>query len=178
MRRRLVITCWLLWFLLAGALPAYANNPPSADGMFGLILIFPVVLAAWRLAGVQTTGKERKWRVANGVLLTLSVLFSAAGSAGALGLLYVLVYGIRRGIQVVRRGQGKKRLALGGAIILFTFFGLSNWMFSLGHYAPRTKEPYAGFVLGAIVSAQETFRSNATLDQNKTTRVSTALSTN
>jgi len=166
MRRRLVITCWLLWFLLAGALPAYANNPPAPDGMFGLILIFPVVIVAWRLAGVQTTG-ERKWRVANRLLLTLSVLFSAAGSGVALfGVIYLLLYGIHRGIQVVQRGQGKKRLALGGAIVLFTFFGLSNYMVSMGDY-PRTAIPEALDVLRTIARAEETFRSNATLDQNK-----------
>lgn len=171
MRRRLVITCWLLWFLLAGALPAYANNPPTLDGMFGLILIFPMVIAAWRLAGVQAAAKERKWRVANRLLLTLSVLFlmagaSAAGVFGLFALIYLLLYGIRRGIQVVRYGQGKKRLALGGAIILFTFFGLSNYMVSLGDY-PRTAIPEALDVLRTIARAEETFRSNATLDQNK-----------
>ena len=172
MRRRLVITCWLLWFLLAGALPAYANSGPAPDGMFGLILIFPVVLAAWRLAGVQTTAKERKWRVANGLLLTLIVLFSAAGTMGAVisvpGFFYVCYYGIRRGIQVVQRGQGKKRLALGGAIILFTLFGVSNYWISYGHYpTPWMPEILAVEGLDGIARAEETFRSKATPDQNK-----------
>jgi hypothetical protein len=170
MRRSLVIACWLLWFLLAGALPAYANNPPAPDGMFGLILIFPVVIAAWRFAGVQANAKERKWRVANGVLLTLCVLFSGAGSAGGvvllLGLLYILVYGIRRGIQVAQRGQGKKRLALGGAIVLFTFSALINYLASTMHY-PYTAEPEAVGALRTIATAEETIRSIATLDQNK-----------
>lgn len=58
MRRRWEVVCWLMWFLFAGALPAYANNPPAPDGMFSLILIFPVVIVGWRWAGVKLTERE------------------------------------------------------------------------------------------------------------------------
>jgi hypothetical protein len=174
MRRRLVITCWLLWFLLAGALPAYANNPPTLDGTFGLILMFPVVIAAWRLAGVQPTAQDIKWRVANRVLLPLSILFCLLGVGDFLvysalcGFLYILSYGIRRGIQVAQRGQGKKRLALGGAIILFTLFATSNYVMSVVHgSASPMAEQYAQSGLRKISTAEETFRSKATLDQHR-----------
>jgi hypothetical protein len=170
MTRSLIITCWLLWFLPAGELRALADTPPAPDGIFGLILIFPVVIAAWRFAGVEANAKERKWRVANGVLLTLCVLFCGAGASGGLlalgGLLYISGYGILRGTQVINRGQGKKRLALGGAIILFALFAVSNYMMSLGRGLSRA-EPEAEIALRMIARAEESFRSNATLDQNK-----------
>jgi hypothetical protein len=135
--------------------------------MFGVILIFPLVLMAWRLAGIQAAAKERKWRAANWGLLTLSVLLLAAGDEIFIfGLVYVLIYGIRRGTQVVGRGQGKKRLALGGAIILFTLFGLSNYVMSLGHN-PDPPERRAVSGLRHIAGAEETFRSSANSDQNK-----------
>jgi len=169
-RRRFVIASWLLWCLLAAALPAYANNPPAPDGMFGLLLIFPLVIVGWRLAGVTPTEKERKWRIVKGVVLALCVLAALPGAAGGIfilvGLVCVLAYGIGRGVQVIKRGQGKKRVVIGLAIILFTPFAVSNLVLSTEHDS-QSDEPAAIAGVRTIVSAEQTFRSNGSQDKNK-----------
>ena len=48
----------LLWCLFAGAVPAYANNAPQPDGLLTLILIFPVAILGFRLAGAKPSDKR------------------------------------------------------------------------------------------------------------------------
>ena len=44
MKKKLEIATWLGWFLLAGTLPAFANNPPAPDGMLSILLLFPMAI--------------------------------------------------------------------------------------------------------------------------------------
>ena len=104
---------WLLWFLLAGAIPAYANNPPQPDGILTLILIFPVAILGYRLAGAQVTQPQRKWRVLTGLLLTLCTLLTMGGTEIAMiPLLVILGYGVRRGVQAIARGTVTRRFPM------------------------------------------------------------------
>ena len=53
---------WTVGVLLAGAAPAYANNPPAPDGMLSILLLFPAAIFGFRLAGAKLTEKEMKWK--------------------------------------------------------------------------------------------------------------------
>ena len=169
MRNRVRIAFWLLWFVAAGALPAYANNPPAPDGMFSLILIFPVAIFAFRWAGGEFTDKEKekRRRITKGILLGLSTLVAGAGTEiGAAAMLVLLTYGLLRGGQVMRRGQCKKRFAIGSGVLLFTLFACSDYLLSTSNY-PVSWESRAVTTLINIVSAETTFKSAAKLDANK-----------
>ena len=134
----------LLWCLFAGAAPAYANNAPQPDGMFSLILIFPVAILGFRLAGAKLTDKQRKRRVMTGLALALCTLLCMAGTEIALiPLLLIIGYGVMRGIQAMKGGQGKRSAALGVAIIVFTLFGVANYITST-NYLPEGSMTAAG----------------------------------
>jgi hypothetical protein len=167
MKRKIGIAAWLGWFLLAGALPAYANNPPALDGMLGLIMIFPVAILAFRWAGAKLTDKEAGRRILAGIILGVCTVAAVAGTEiGALAMLIVIYYGLRRGALAIQRGQGAKRFALGGVVILFTFFAAGNYLVS---FSNRPSSAYwdAVFDVREIVSAEERFQSAAKLDANK-----------
>jgi len=159
----------LFWCLFAGAIPAYANNPPLPDGMLSLILIFPVAILGFRMAGARPSEKQYKWRLLTGLVLGLCVLLSAAGTGIALiPLLVILAYGVRRGIQAMHRGQGKKRLVLGSLVILFTLFGIANYLASLNYgLTGPSLEGNAVSTLRVINVVEQEFQSNGTLDVNK-----------
>jgi hypothetical protein len=163
------ILLWLLWVLFAGAVPAYANNPPQPDGLYTLILIFPVAILGYRLAGARATEKERKWRVRMGLLLALCTLLTFGGTMLALiPLLIIFGYGVRRGIQAIARGQGKKRVAWGCVIILFTLFAVANYLVSLDNPLEGPSVENGALVNLRIINvAEQDFQSNATLDANK-----------
>jgi hypothetical protein len=115
-----------------GALPAWANNPPQPDGLFSIILIFPVVILGFRLAGASYTEGERKWRWLRGVLFGLAVILAMAGSEIAIvPLLFLLTFGLTRGIQIMNRGQGSKRIWVGALVCLWTLFAVSDYIVSL-----------------------------------------------
>lgn len=150
-------------------MPAYANNPPQPDGMLTLILIFPVAILGYRLAGAQATAKQRKWRLAAGLLLALSVLLTMAGTALALiPILIILGYGIRRGVQAMAGGQGKKRVVWGSIIIVFTLFAVANYFASLNYRLQGPSLENGALVnLRMINTAELEFQSNTKLDVNK-----------
>jgi hypothetical protein len=159
----------LLWCLFAGALPAYANNPPQPDGLFTLILIFPVAIVGFRLAGAKPSDKQRKRRVMTGLGLALCTLLCMAGTEIALiPLLLIIAYGVLRGTQAMKGGQGKRSIALGSAVILFTLFGVANYLTSTS-YLPEG--PLAGArayaSLRDIHDAELKFQSNASPGASK-----------
>jgi len=158
----------LLWCFFAGAVPAYANNPPQPDGMLTLILIYPVAILGFRLAGAKPSEKQRKWRVATGLLLALCTLLTLGGTELALiPLLIILGYGIRRGVQVMVRGQGKKRMAWGCIIIMFTLFAIANYFASLNyHLQGPSVERIALVNLRVINDAEQKFQSNGASGAN------------
>jgi hypothetical protein len=128
-KKKLRIACWLLWFVLAGALPAGANlalDVFGSDAFTSLLLVFPITILGFRLAGARLTQKEKKWRIPLEALLAFCVIGALVSPAiaelgGALYFLLapcVVLYGVVRGVQAIRRGQGAKRSALGGAVVL------------------------------------------------------------
>jgi hypothetical protein len=155
----------IFWMVTLGALPAWANNPPQPDGLFSLILIFPVAIFGYRLAGVAYTERQRKWRVARGLALGLAVLVSAAGTGiAAIPLLLLLIYGCIRGVQIILRGQGPKRVAIGTVVCLWTLFAISDYMISLNIRSPVAgNESAAVSRLRSLAQAEETYTGNPAL---------------
>jgi 4-amino-4-deoxy-L-arabinose transferase-like glycosyltransferase len=139
------------------------------DGVLTLVLIFPVVILGYRMAGAQPSAKQRKWRVATGLGLALCTLLAMAGTEVAMiPILVILAYGIGRGAQAMAQGQGKKRAAWGLAIILFTLFGVANYFASLDYRLQGPSlESSAVTNLLIINTAEMEFQTNATLHVNK-----------
>jgi hypothetical protein len=52
--------CLLLILIVTCALPASANNPPQPDGVFSILLIFPVILIGMRLADARPDPKSKR----------------------------------------------------------------------------------------------------------------------
>ena len=169
MKSRRQVFLLLLWCLIASALPAYANNPPQPDGVLTLVLIFPVVILGFRLGGAKLSEKERKWRVLRGLLLALCTLLTVGGTGLALiPLLVLLGYGVARGIQVMARGQGTRRMVLGAVVILFTLFAVANYGVSLNYPPEGPSVEHAAYVnLRVINDAEQRFQSDAVIDVNK-----------
>jgi hypothetical protein len=169
MKKKVAITAWLGWFLVAGASPAYANNPPAPDGMLSVLLIFPVAILGFRLAGAQLTSKEMKWRPVRIIYLALCAFVTFAGTAvGGLAMLLLVIYAMLRGGQAMSRGHGKKRFALGAAVILFAPLAGFNYALSTSNWSSvATAEASGAGGMRAIVTAQITFKAAAMLDANK-----------
>ena len=158
---------WVLWMVLAGALPAYANNPPQPDGMLSLILIFPAVILGSRLAKVEGTEDETRWRIPRGIFLGLAALVAAAGTEiGGIAMLILLFYGIFSAGRAIRRGQGARRFAIGAALILYSFFACGDYLLSLNSWPPHT-ETWGLSTLRNIATAETTFKTEKRLDANK-----------
>jgi hypothetical protein len=155
--------------LLAGAIPAYANNPPQPDGLLTLVLIIPVAILAFHLAGATLSEKEKKWRVLRGLLLGLCILLAVGGTEVALiPLIVLLVYGVARGIRTMARGHGRRRWALGPLVILFTLFAVANYLVSLSYSGEAISPDHTAYVnLRIINDAEQRFQTNAALDVNK-----------
>ena len=161
---------WLLLFCLLGLpLPAYANNPPRPDGLLSVLLIFPVAILGLRLAGVRRDEQKKPRRLLTGLILGFAFLLTMGGTEiGAIGLVFLLSYGLHRGAYAIFRGQGAKRFAVGAAVILYTLFAVANYVASL-NYDPgvRRYESSAVGTVRTINTAEITFQSHAMLDTNK-----------
>ena len=128
MRGKLHIACCLLWIVLAGALPAGANiafDEFGPDAFTSLVLVFPLTILGFRLAGAHLTEKKKIRCFPRGdvLVLALCVFGALCFSAVEPVLIFLLppcvvLYGVVRGVQAVQRGQGAKRFALGGAVVL------------------------------------------------------------
>lgn len=150
----------ILSLVAVSALPAYANDPPQPDGLLSLILIFPVAILGFRLAGATYTDKQRKWRLARGFFLGVAVLFTAGGTEIALiPLAILLAYGVQRTAQIIQRGQGRKRLLIGLAVMVWVLFAVGDYMLSL-NVRPRAGmyESYAVGSLRTLATAETTFK--------------------
>lgn len=149
----------IFWMLTLGTLPAWANNAPQPDGLFSIILIFPAAIIGFRLAGATYTAGERKWRVVRGSLLALAVIVAMAGTEIAMiPLIIVLVYGCGRGVQIVVRGHGLKRVFVGTAVFLWTLFAVSDYVVSLSVWSPvRVHEMTTVEDLCALAKAEEIY---------------------
>lgn len=122
----------LLVLIVTCVLPASANNPPQPDGVFSVLLLFPAVLIGMRLAAVLPDPKTTKRRLLIGLVLGFCFILTLAGTEiGLIGLLAILVYGIVRGIQIMRRGQGWKSRLIGAIVLLWVVFAVGNYYASI-----------------------------------------------
>jgi hypothetical protein len=147
--------------ILSCALPASANNPPQPDGIFSILLIFPVILIGMRLAGVRADPKSKMRLVVTGLLLAVAFIITLAGDeVGAFGLLAILVYGLIRGGQIMRRAKGRKAWAVGAIVVLWVLFASADYFASVMSYAPSdiaVKESLAVSRLRKLSTAESAF---------------------
>ncbi len=172
MRRAIRVTSLLLWFLLAGPLPAYANDAPGPDGILSLLMIFPIAVLGLRLAGAKLPPGGTIKRFLLGLALGFSALISVVflGSGGfAVGGAMMLYYGVLRGGRAVKYGQGRKRFTIGLAVILLTLVAVADYLASFTSYRRSTSaaEYNAMSAVRTIVGAEIKPRSSARLDTNK-----------
>jgi len=169
MRKNCRSALWLCWLVLAGALPAYANNAPAPDGMLSIVLIFPVVILGFRFAGAELNEKETRWRILRGVFLAICALATAIGTGiAAVALLVLLGYGLLRGVQIMWRGQGRRRFALGPLVIVFTLVACANYLASLGTWSSvERSEASAVSAVRNIITAEITYVADKRLDANQ-----------
>lgn len=165
MRRRSLVACLLVWFLLGAAVPAYANAAPMPGGDLALFMILPVAILGYRWAGAKR--KEEKPRILRGIILVLLAGLSVLGWVFIFAGSVVVSYGLCKGAQAIRRGQGKRRFALGLGIIVFSLFGGADYFTSYGN-VPRVRyrETWAVSQIKLLILAETTFRSQRTLDIN------------
>ncbi len=91
-----------------------------------VVMIFPVVILGLRWAGARLPKEAVGRRIFRGIGLGLVTCLSINPFTCPLALLILLYYGLKRGAQAIKLGQGGKRFAIGGAIMLFTLFALAN----------------------------------------------------
>ena len=110
----------------AQAATSPAAGTHSFGGIVSLILLFFLLYFGLKLAGTAT-GKGRP-TCAPGVALYAVAGFLAwlGGVTGALGLLYIVIYGILRSSQALRRGVGGKKFAVALLLLVLTLAGCGN----------------------------------------------------
>ncbi|MGD0922256.1 MAG: hypothetical protein ABSA70_10890 [Terriglobia bacterium] len=176
MRRGIRVTSLLLWFLLATPLSAYANDAPGVDGMLSVLMIVPIAILGLRLAGVKVPPGGKIKRLLRGLALGFSILFFTLfftvflGSGGwALGGLMMGSYGVLRGRRAIKHGQGRKRFAIGLAVIVFTLIAVADYVVSFRSLYLATHFTEGGAAIGVltIVIAETEFQSAAKLDTNQ-----------
>jgi len=177
MRRAIRVTSLLLWFLLAGPLPAFANESPAPTAMLSLLMILPVAILGLRLAGAKLPPRGKAKRILLGLALAFSVLISMAGSGGGfltLGALVVLLcYGVLRGGQAMKHGQGGKRFAVGLTVMVLTLLAVADYSASASFepayiHSSGILEGHAVRWIRTIVTNEiDFFQKAATLDANK-----------
>jgi len=142
--------------------PAYANNPPQPDGLFSILLIFPAAILGRGLAGVVPVPRSLARRISTALILPVCVFLCMAGTGLALvPLIIIAVYGIRRGSQILRHGQGRKRILIGTAVIGLVLFSVTDYFASLLSYDPRAVlESIAVSRLRSLATAEQQFKTS------------------
>ena len=117
--------------LLTFAVPAYANNPPQPDGLFSMLLIIPFAIVGMRVARVPPERRSLLSRIVRAIiLLGLLLVLGAGDEIGPLAAVAVLIYAIMRASQMIRLGQGTKRIVFGSVVILFSLFAVVDYVVS------------------------------------------------
>jgi len=133
-RERVVL---IFIFVATCALPAYANNPPQPDGIFSILLIFPVVLIGIRISASEPASKTKKRPYLIGLALTLCFILTLAGTEiGGLALFVILVWGFIRGIQILRRGEGRNARVVGAIVLVWVLFAVGDYYASIASTRP------------------------------------------
>lgn len=148
MKKAMHKAMWVGGVVLASSGPTYANNYITPTAGFSVLLIFPVVILGFKLAGAKLTEKEIKWRIPTIVFLVFCtfLLIPGTGIKGS-AIACLAIYGVVRGVQAMARGQGKKRFALGAAVSLASLVGL---YFLLASYDPMGREEPGSMALGIL----------------------------
>jgi len=150
----------LLLILLVYAIPAYANNPPQPDGMFSILLIFPLAILASKSAGVEPLPAGWLGITLALILAFCTFLLTAGSSLATLPLLIVLLCAISYAIRIVWRGQGMKKVLLGAGLALWSLFAVADYVASLFNY-PHTVLAVESQAIGRLrnlASAEDEFR--------------------
>jgi len=165
--------CTLFVFLLAFAIPAYANNPPQPDGLFSLLLVFPVVLLACRLAGLNSPPKRSVMRIIVWTLVGVGsvVLLGAGTFIGAFAALLVLIYAIVRASHIMQKSESRKRPLIGLAVIAFALFAFVDYFVSIATYHKSTAvyEYIATMKIRQLNEAEQEFAKSGQSDAPKET---------
>lgn len=140
--------------------PAYANNPPQPDGLFSILLIFPAVILGRWLAGVAPASKSLAKRLSTAFILLVCVILCLGGTGLALVPLIIIAgYGIVRATQILRNGQGRKRILIGSALLGLVLFAVTDYFASLLSYDPAAALEYVAVSrLRSLAAAEQEFR--------------------
>jgi hypothetical protein len=123
----------VLWIVIAFAVPAYANNPPQPDGLFSVLLVFPVVIFGARLAGVVPKPRRLFVRIISGLAVAIvSIFFLATGTfLGALAALAILAYAIVYANRIARQGHNSRRGLIAALVTGFALFAFVDYYVSI-----------------------------------------------
>ncbi len=140
----------LLFLLLVFALPAYANNPPQPDGLFSVLLIFPIAIFGARLAGVAPVPKSTSARIIGGIAVGVlsAVLLMVGTILGMVVTLGVVVYAIARGSQIIRQGRRANHTVIGAVVMGFAALAFVDYYVSIVSYYPSSAISEASAVSG------------------------------
>jgi hypothetical protein len=137
---------------------------PVPDGLLSVLLLFPVAILGMRLAGASPMQRTRGRRIITGVVLGICVLLGISLTSGEaatlllIPLLVILIYGIVRGIQIMRLGQGGKRFFVGAAVIAWAILGIGDYLGSVKNPdTPTFFENLAVVRLRSIANAESTY---------------------
>ena len=150
----------LLLVVLGFAIPACANNPPQPDGLFSVLLIFPIVILGCRIAGLALKPKRLTTRIISWIAVAVcSLFFLAAGTIfGAFAALVIVIYAVVRAVQIIQKGQSPKRFLIGAIVIAFSLFAFVDYWLSITFAYPSPEAAAESVAISGLrsLSAAET----------------------
>jgi hypothetical protein len=158
----------LLLLDLCVAMPAYANNPPQPDGLFSILLIFPLAVLGARLAGLESAQTSLGRKISTVIILTAAAVMCMAGTGIVLiPLIIIFGYGIWRAVRIMRFGKGRNRIFVGVVLMAWLILGVSDYVASLD-YEPTVALSEAEAISGlrTLATAESGFLG---YPENKTT---------
>ena len=134
---------------------------PEPDGLLSILLIFPIIIFGSRFAGAPPIEKTRGRRIATRLVLGICVLLLAIlPLLGPIASLVALFYGIFCGIQIMRRGEARKRFLIGAFVIAWSGFAIADYgasSFAWHGTILASNEASAAGTLRRLSSAEEKF---------------------
>ena len=85
-----------------------------------------------RLAGVALGPRTLAKKISVPFVLAVCVFLCAGGTELALiPLLIITMYGIVRGVQILRQGEGRRRLIIGASVVALVLFAATDGLLRL-----------------------------------------------